>query len=124
MQFKAAWSWLKINIRRDANSTDTSIETEAGRSPQNQFQFHALHSPTANVDLGASLYYVDSLPSLNVSAYTRLDARIGWRIQRDLELSLTGRNLLDPGHPEFVNASGPRTSEVPRSIFGGVTWRF
>ncbi len=123
-QFKAAWSWLKMNIRRDANSTDTSIATEAGRSPQNQFQLHALHSPLDNIDLGASLYYVDSLPSLNVPGYARLDAHIGWRIQRDLELSLTGRNLLDPGHPEFVNASGPRTSEVPRSFSGGATWRF
>ncbi|MDD5384289.1 MAG: TonB-dependent receptor [Gallionella sp.] len=123
-QFKAAWTWLKMNIRRDAGSTDSSIETEVGRSPQNQFQIHVLHFPAANVELGTSLYYVDSLPSLNVPAYTRLDARIGWRIQRDLELSLTGRNLLDPGHPEFINVSGPRTSEVPRSLFGGATWRF
>ncbi len=123
-QFKAAWSWLKMGIRRDAGSTDTSIETEVGRSPQNQFQFHVLHSPADNVDLGASLYYVDSLPSLKVPAYTRLDARVGWRVRRDLELSLTGRNLLDPGHPEFVNVSGPRTSEVPRSFFGAATWRF
>ena len=123
-QFKAAYSWLKMNIHRDAGSIDTSIETEVGESPQNQFQFHVFHSPADNVDLSTSLYYVDSLPSLKVSAYTRLDARIGWRVQRDLELSLTGRNLLDPNHPEFINTSGPRTSEVPRSIFGGATWRF
>jgi iron complex outermembrane receptor protein len=123
-QFKAAWSWLKMDIRRDVGSNDTSIGTEVGRSPQNQFQFHALHSPADNVDLGTSLYYVDSLPSLNVPSYARLDARIGWRIGRGLELSLTGRNLLDPSHPEFVNASGPRTGEVPRSIFGAATWRF
>jgi len=123
-QFKAAWSWLKMDIRRDAGSTDTSIEAEEGRSPQNQFQFHAFHSPVDHVDLSTSLYYVDSLPSLKVSAYTRLDARIGWRVQPGLELSLTGRNLLDPGHPEFINPAGPRTSEVPRSFFGGVTWKF
>ena len=123
-QFKAAWSWLKMDIRRDAGSTDTSIEAEEGRSPQNQFQFHAFHSPADHVDLSTSLYYVDSLPSLKVSAYTRLDARIGWRVQPGLELSLTGRNLLDPGHPEFINPAGPRTSEVPRSFFGGVTWKF
>ena len=123
-QFKAAWSSLKMDIRRDAGSNDTSIETEVGRSPQNQFQFHALHSPADNVDLGTSLYYVDGLHSLNVPAYARLDARIGWRIQRGLELSLTGRNLFDPAHTEFVNASGPRTSKVPRSIFGAATWRF
>ena len=123
-QFKAAWSWLKMDIRRDAGSTDTSIEAEEGRSPQNQFQFHAFHSPVDHVDLSTSLYYVDSLPNLKVSAYTRLDARIGWRIQPGLELSLTGRNLLDPGHPEFINVAGPRTSEAPRSFFGGVTWKF
>ncbi|MDP2695622.1 MAG: TonB-dependent receptor [Gallionella sp.] len=123
-QFKAAYSWLKMNIHHDANSTDSSIESEVGRSPQNQFQFHAFHSPADNVDLSTSLFYVDSLPSLNVPAYTRLDARIGWRIQPGLELSLTGRNLLDPGHPEFINTPGPRTSEIPRSFFGGATWRF
>ena len=123
-QFKAAWTWLKMSIRRDAGSTDTSIEGEVGRSPQNQFQFHVLHSPVEHVDLSTSLYYVDSLHNPNVPAYIRLDARFGWRIQRDLELSLTGRNLLDPSHSEFVNVSGPRTSEVPRSIFGGAIWRF
>lgn len=123
-QLKASWSWLKMGIRRDANSTDTSIEGETGRSPQNQFQFHAFHSPADDIDLGASLYYVDSLPGLNVPAYARLDTRIGWRVQPGLELSLTGRNLLDPAHPEFVNTAGPRTGEVPRSIFGAATWRF
>ncbi|MFA7242314.1 MAG: TonB-dependent receptor [Sulfuricellaceae bacterium] len=123
-QFKAAYTWLQMNIRRDADSLDTSIESEVGRSPQNQFQLHVFHSPSAHVDLSGALYYVDSLPSLNVPAYVRLDARIGWRIRRDLELSLTGRNLLDSRQPEFVNTSGPRTSEVSRSLFGAATWRF
>jgi len=68
--------------------------------------------------------YVDSLPSQNVAAYTRLDLRWGWRPRRDLELSLAARNLLDSRHPEFVTFEGPRTSEVPRSIYGGATWRF
>jgi len=60
-----------MSIRRDANSTDSTIESEVGRSPQNQLQFHALHSPSDNVDLSASLYGVDSLPSLKVPAYVR-----------------------------------------------------
>ena len=123
-QLKVAYTWLKMAIRRDADSKDNSIEKEVGRSPQSQFQFQVFHSPAANVDLSTSLYYVDSLPSLNVPAYTRLDARVGWRVRRDLELSLTGRNLLDPGHPEFINPSGPRNSEVPRNLLGAATWRF
>jgi len=123
-QLKAAYSWLKMDIRRDPDSGDTSIESEVGRSPQNQFQLQVFHSPTASVDLSAALYHVDSLPSLNVPAYTRLDARVGWRVRRDLELSLTGQNLLDRSHPEFINPSGPRTTEIPRSVFGAATWRF
>ena len=123
-QVKAAYTWLKMDISRNASSKDNTIETEVGRSPQNQFQFHLLHSPTDQIDLDTALYYVDSLPSLKVPAYTRVDARVGWRARRDLELSLTGRNLLDPGHPEFINPSGPRTSEIPRSILGAATWKF
>lgn len=123
-QVRTAYTRLKMDIRRDADSADSSIENEAGRSPQNQFQLQLSHFPAASVDLSAALYYVDSLPSLGVPAYTRFDARIGWRVRRGLELSLSGRNLFDPGHPEFVNPSGPRSSEEPRSIFGAATWRF
>lgn len=65
------------------------------------------------------------LPSQKIAAYTRLDVRWGWRPRRDLELSLTARNLLDPQHPEFVSAVvGPTTSEVPRSTYGAAAWRF
>jgi iron complex outermembrane receptor protein len=123
-QVRMAYTRLKMDISRDADSVDSSIENEVGRSPQNQFQFHLLHFPSADVDLSAALYYVDSLPSLGVQAYTRFDARIGWRVRRGLEFSLTGRNLFDPGHTEFINPSDPRSSEEPRSIFGAATWRF
>lgn len=123
-QFRISRSWLKMNIRRDADSTDTSIETEVGRSPQHQFQFHAFHALSATVVLNASLYRVGELRSLDIPAYTRVDAGIAWRPRHDLELGLTGRNLLDPGHPEFLNPSGPRSTEVPRSLLATATWRF
>lgn len=121
---KASQSWLRMRIARDAGSTDTSIETESGRSPRQQFQFHVYHFPGAAIELGASLYRVGALPSLDVPAYTRLDARIAWHPRPDLEVSLTGRNLLEAEHIEFVNASGPRTTAIPRSLFLATTWRF
>jgi iron complex outermembrane receptor protein len=50
-----------------------------------------------------------------VPAYTAVDARFGWRLQPNLELSLTGLNLLDADHAEY----GPiaTRSRIPRSIF-------
>ncbi|MBS4097424.1 MAG: TonB-dependent receptor [Sulfuricella sp.] len=122
--FKAGYSWLKMRIRLDPDSKDTSVMPGAGESPQNQLQFQVFHTPFANLDLSASLYYVDSLPAMSIPSYTRLDLRAAWRPRRDLEVSLTGRNLLDRGHPEFVNSGGPRTTELPRSVFAAATWRF
>ena len=124
-QLKAAYSWLEMRIRRDANSADNAIEAKAGDAPRHQMQFHTHHALNAQTNLGVSLYYVDKLPNQNIPAYTRLDARLGWRPQRDLELSLGARNLLDHRHPEFVSAIvGPGTSEMPRTIYGAATWRF
>jgi len=124
-QFKAGYSWLEMRIRRDADSADTTIEARNGWEPQQQLQFQARHALDSKTDLSAALYYVDKLPSQNVAAYTRLDARWGWRPRRDLEISLAARNLLDRQHPEFVSTIvGPMTSEVPRSVFGAATWRF
>lgn len=122
--FKMGYSWLKMHIYLEPGSKDTSVMPGAGESPQNQFQFHAFHTPFANLDLGASLYYVDRLPAMAIPSYTRLDLRAAWRPRKNLELSLTGRNLLDRQHPEFVNGGGPRATELPRSVFAAATWRF
>lgn len=123
-RLKAAYSWLRMNVQRDADSRDTSLKNTAGESPQHQFSLQAFYALNAQTGLSAMLFYVDELPALNIPAYTRLDLRWGWRPSRDLELSLAARNLLDPRHPEFFNAGGPKNSEVPRSILGTVTWRF
>jgi len=124
-QLKAAYSWLEMRIRRDAGSLDNAIEAKAGDAPRHQMQFHTHHELNERTGLDASLYYVGKLSNQNIPAYTRLDARLGWRPQRDLELSLGARNLLDRRHPEFVSALvGPTNSEMPRSIYAGATWRF
>lgn len=123
-RFKANYTWLDMKIWRKDGSTDTSIETEVGRSPRNQAQFHVFHFPRATFDISGSLYWTEKLPSLDVPSFLRLDVRIAWRPRADLEIALTGRNLTDPGHIEFVNVSGPRTTEIPRSLFLSTTWRF
>ena len=41
-----------------------------------------------------------------------------WRPRGDLSLSLTGQNLLHPGHREVTGA------EVPRSVFAQTTFDF
>ena len=64
---------------------------------------------------------VGALPSPAVPAYTAVDARLGWRARRDVELSLTLRNLLDERHPEFGSAA--TRSEYERGLFLKLLWR-
>jgi len=54
----------------------------------------------------------------------RMDLGLTWRPNDHLEFSVWGQNLLDGGHPEFASYKTPNVAEVPRSIFGKITWRF
>jgi iron complex outermembrane receptor protein len=65
---------------------------------------------------------VDELASPIVPAYTALDARIGWQIRRDMELSLAAFDLLDQEHPEFSAIS--TRNEIGRSVFLKLQWIF
>ncbi|MES2535850.1 MAG: TonB-dependent receptor [Pseudomonadota bacterium] len=62
-----------------------------------------------------------SLGSPAVPAYTTMDMRYGWKISRDLELSVVGQNLLDRSHPEYGAAAA--RSEYDRNVFVKVLWR-
>ena len=66
-----------------------------------------------------------SLPELSVPGYTRVDTRIGWRPNRRLGLDLVLQNLLDDRHLEFFAFDlGIQPTEVRRSLYGKMTWRF
>jgi iron complex outermembrane receptor protein len=60
-----------------------------------------------------------------IPAHARLDTRLGWTPGRDIDLSLVGQNLLDSRHVEF-NTPGDVVpgSQVRRSIYGKIAWRF
>jgi len=75
----------------------------------------------AHFEFDTFVRYMDALRNPEVPSYVMLDARIGWRPSRDVEISVTGQNLTDPGHPEV---GGPAAAEIARSVFGKLTWRF
>jgi iron complex outermembrane receptor protein len=65
------------------------------------------------------------LPTQFVPAYTRLDSQLTWRPEERLELSLVGQNLLSDRHWEFdYNLQSVNSTEVKRSVFAKVTWKF
>jgi iron complex outermembrane receptor protein len=79
-----------------------------------------------NLELDVWFRYSDSTPTQNIPHQITLDTRIGWEPCKKLELSVVGQNLLDPHHPEWSSdtflASYP--TQVERSVYGKITWRF
>ncbi|HVT35364.1 MAG TPA: TonB-dependent receptor, partial [Nevskiaceae bacterium] len=66
--------------------------------------------------------YVSAIPG--VGAYTTADARLWYRPRPWLELSLVGKNLLDPQHAEQGTELLAINSEAPRTALLRVEMRF
>jgi len=117
------YSLLRMSIARDPSSQDSSIEQKTGDSPAHQFQVRSWLKLRNNLDWDSTLMYVSALSDLAIPSYVRLDTRLGWRLGEFVELSIVGQNLMRARHVEF---SDPRIrqTEVERSVFGKVTWRF
>ncbi len=114
------YAWFDYNL--DANGD--SAENEGGLSPKHQFQVRSYLDLPWALSLDTELYYVDQLKSADVPSYTRVDMRLGWEPTPNVAFSLSIENLLDERHQEFPTRSGVVYSEVPRIVYGQITFRF
>jgi iron complex outermembrane receptor protein len=124
-KLRGSYSFLRMQLHRDATSADTTSEAAEGDNPQHQFQLHSYLNFGHNFDLDTALYHVSRLGGQQVPGYTRIDARLGWHIRESIEASLGVQNLLDNRHPEFNGLDvAVLPSQVRRSVYGRLTWRF
>jgi outer membrane receptor for monomeric catechols len=59
-----------------------------------------------------------------VPSYVRIDARLGWHVQPNWELSLVGQNLAQRRHLEFVQELLDIPTYVERGFYVKSVWRF
>ncbi|MBI3667944.1 MAG: TonB-dependent receptor [Acidobacteria bacterium] len=95
-----------------------------GETPRQQFQIHSYLDLTRRIQWDTGLYQVQSLKALQIPSYARLDTRLGWRLGENVDLSLGLQNLLNDRHAEFISEVLVRKTEIGRSVYGKVTWRF
>jgi iron complex outermembrane receptor protein len=117
-----SYSWLQLNMRLDGNSVDKNSRGVERQNPRHQFQFRSNLDLSRRLQFDTAAYYTGALPNLAIPAYTRLDARFGYRPREDFELSLSGQNLQGGRHTEFF-ATGPFTrTTIGRSVMLALTW--
>jgi len=121
----AAYSYLQIHLHSYGNVPNAlfNMEGAEGNSPHHQLSLQSRMDLFDDFELDLWLRYVDNLPNMGIPSYVTLDARIGWHISNNLELSLVGQNLFDSRHPESTTYYN-EPAEVERGFYGKLTWRF
>jgi len=120
---------LKEDIHVKPGQYDFNDALNETADPQQQFQVRSSMDLGRNVDLDADLRWVDTLHNNNgptpgtVPSYFELGTRIGWRISKNVELSIVGQNLLHDHHTEYGFPNSSR-EEIVRSVYGKVACRF
>jgi len=123
-QLKGSYSFLVVETDKDTGSTDTSLVSEEGKSPKNQFNISSHLKLPYDIKMDNTLYYVDNLSSVSIPTYWRFDTMFSWEPRKGIELSLVGQNIFDQYHKEFIAIPSLEQSEIGRSIYGKVSVTF
>ncbi len=101
--------------------------TETHFNPQHTLSIRSLINLSNDIELDAWARYVDKLyiDQQTIPDYFTLDLRLGWHPHRDIEISVSGQNLLDNHHPEFSDILYiPVASQIQRSYLAQISWYF
>ncbi|MDY6923403.1 MAG: TonB-dependent receptor [Pseudomonadota bacterium] len=119
-RLSAGVSTLTKDYDATPTTDDVSGLTSIGDDPDYQVLLRSQHDLTEAVELDVRLRAVDDLSA--VDGYVEADMRLGWRVTDRLEVSLTGRNLIEDRHVETGDTVRGRA--FGRSVFGALKVRF
>lgn len=129
----SAYTYIQMQLHQKSALFPMSSEAGEKNNPHHQFYLRSSIDFGRQFDFGrefqfdATFRYVDNLVVAGILApsYSTIDLRLGWRPSKNWEIALVGQNLLDDRHPEFYPAPiATRRTEVERSFYGKITWRF
>lgn len=120
---RGGYTFLKKQLSVKSGNKDMNGARSESNDPENQFLLQSSIELPVGLQLGTVIRYVSKLPQPHVADYTGLDFRIGWKLNKIVELSIVGQNLLDDHHTEYIPSS-PSPREIERSIYGKLICRF
>lgn len=119
---RGGYTFLKKELVVKPTSKDLNKASVESNDPMHQFLIQSTVNLPGNFQFGTVMRYVDALPKPKVPSYMGLDLRLAWKLDKVLELSVVGQNLLYDRHREFIASS--RIREIERSIYGKITCHF
>lgn len=105
LYLKGSYRFLDLRFSKDAGSRDTTGGSAEGNDSKHVVVVGAHVTLPRDFELDAFLRAASALPNPALKGYTTMDARIGWRLAKKLEVSVWGRNLFDRQHAEFITTN-------------------
>jgi iron complex outermembrane recepter protein len=118
----ASYARLKQRFEARAGTAPLGGVASLGNDPPYRWMLGTSLDMGASMEVDVQVRHSAALPSPAVPAYTAIDARWGWRVRPDLELSLALRNIGDARHAEW--GSPPNRAELRRSAFVKAVWHY
>ncbi|TAL05303.1 MAG: TonB-dependent receptor [Verrucomicrobia bacterium] len=125
-ELTGSYTYLHQSLRAVAGFDATTAATLEGSAPQHQFSLRSQMNLPRGWQFDAGLRYVDQLSNPHVPSYITFDVRLAWQVNDRLQISVVGRDLAESQHAEFGASpvSAAPATEVERSVYGKLTWRF
>lgn len=120
-RLRGSYSYLHMNLGKSPGSGDIgTAPTIVGSSPKHQVMVQSAIDIRRAFQFDLAYRYISSLPGQGVASYSTGDARISWR-HGPVEISVVGRNLLQPSHFEDGGDPGPLVG-IKRSFYAKIAW--
>jgi len=120
-RLSAGVTTLDARLHVEPGSLDPTGPSALGNDPRYQAMLRSSFTLPQGIEVDIGIRHVGRLPKPALPAYTAVDARVGWRVSRELELALVAQNAADPSHPEFGDPAS--ASRIERSVFLKAAWR-
>ena len=118
-----SYSFLVTNIQYFGEFA-TPVSGDIPTDPRNQIRLQSYWNFAPHWQFDAYYRYVDRLAANNTPSYMTMDLRLGYRPNKNLDVSIIGQNLFCPHHLEFMSNSvyGEPTYEINRAVYARLTW--
>lgn len=126
--FRLQASYTLMNTSIDPAS-DVALATFGGNlkysAPNHWASVHGVFALGGGRDVDLMLRRVGRVGEGDIPAYTAVDLRYAWKLNRTFELAVVGQNLFDPLHLEYVSDVFPGVpAYLPRRGFVQGVWRY
>ncbi len=122
-RLKTNYTWTRISARSTGGNDLTSARNTETGTPNHMWSIQSALTLTNQLTFDTQFYAIAESLAHKRQAYTRLDARLGWKPTDAIEFILAMQNVQNKRHHEYPDASG-NFSEFGRSYYGQMHWAF